>query len=273
MRLTVISTGSAGNAILVEADGACVLLDPGLAPREIALRLERSALETRLRDVNAVVCSHEHGDHAGSVPALASAGIAVFATTGTCRALNLTGATTVATEPFWVGELMITPVPLPHDAAEHVGFRLEDGDGCAGVILDCGSATARVAERFADCEILVLETNYDEDMLRGGPYPAGLKRRIGGPLGHLSNAEAAELLRLMEKPAAQALVLAHLSEENNQPRLARAAIERTLGERSLRPRLLVSTRERSVAPISIKKRRVTVMPGVDDRQLRFAFSE
>jgi phosphoribosyl 1,2-cyclic phosphodiesterase len=274
VRVTVLSSGSAGNAVLVEAEGTRVLVDAGLHARDLARRFQRGATVSRLEDVQAILCTHEHADHAGGVPALASAGLAVYCTDGTGRALNLCGTTQVAGgAQVTLGALEITTVAMPHDAAEPVGFIVDDGEGRAGVITDCGRATHDVAAAFAGCDVLILETNHDGDMLRGGPYPPSLKRRIAGPLGHLSNAEAADLLRLMRRPRVQVLILAHLSEENNQPRLAKAAVDRALRDLGARPRVLVAGQEKPVAPISCVRGTAQVLAGADGRQLCFAFSD
>lgn len=277
MRITVLASGSAGNAVLVEGGAAGrtkVLVDCGLPAQILAKRLERSATGARLEEVSAVLCTHEHGDHAGGVPALASAGLATYCTGGTARALNLTGTRDVAAGGCVVlDELLINAVAMPHDAVEPVGFIIEDGSGRVGVITDCGGPDAAVAEAFSDCDVLILETNHDVDLLRAGPYPPSLKRRIASSRGHLSNEEAGALLKMMGKPRAQVLVLAHLSVENNQPRLARAAIERTLVELAVRPRVLVAGPDRPVPPVVCEKGRVRILPGMDDRQLRLAFPD
>src|SRR5262249_38711292 len=157
---------------------------------------------------------------------------------------------------FGIDEILVNAVAMPHDAAEPVGFIIEDGTGRVGVITDCGCPDAAVAEAFSDCDVLVLETNHDVDLLRAGPYPASLKRRIASLRGHLSNEEAGTLLKMMGKPTAQVLVLAHLSVENNQPRLARAAIERALVEIGVRPRVLIAGPDRPVPPVVAEKGRV-----------------
>jgi phosphoribosyl 1,2-cyclic phosphodiesterase len=162
---------------------------------------------------------------------------------------------------------------MPHDAAEPVGFIIDDGEGRVGIITDCGRPTAEVAAAFAGCDVLILETNYDPDLLAAGPYPAPLKRRIAGPSGHLSNREAADLLRLMQRPRAQVLVLAHLSVENNRPRLARAAVDSALAELGVRPRVLLAGQDKPVAPVACRGGAAHVLPGMDHRQMCFAFTD
>jgi phosphoribosyl 1,2-cyclic phosphodiesterase len=274
MRVTVLASGSAGNSILIEADRTRLLVDAGPSARELARRLDRSATATRLEDVQAVLVTHEHSDHVGGASALSSAGLALFATAGTARAARLTRSRPIAAgEPFEVGALAVTPVALPHDAAEPVGFVLSDGEARVGILTDCGHPDPAVAAAFAGCDVLVLETNHDPDMLRAGGYPPTLKRRIGGRRGHLSNEQAAELLRLMGRPAPRAIVLAHLSQMNNRPRLARLAVERALAALGERPRLLVASQGRPTAPVACEAGGIRVLPAEDDRQLALAFPD
>ncbi len=274
MRLTVLASGSGGNSILVEAAGARILVDAGLPPRELAKRLDRTVTGTRLDDVQAVVCTHEHTDHASGVAALASAGLAVHCTAGTARACNLTGTRQIiAGESSMIGGLRIVPVALPHDAVEPVGLIFVDEGGSAGILTDCGHPTPEVALAFAACDVLVLETNYDTAMLRGGTYPPAVKRRIGGQFGHLSNEESAALLRLMHRPRAQVLVLAHLSALNNRPRLARSVVQKTLVDLGVRPRILVARQEGPLAPITCERGLANILPDSDNRQLSLAFPD
>jgi phosphoribosyl 1,2-cyclic phosphodiesterase len=287
VRVTVLASGSAGNALLIESgvdsgregergagERTRVLVDCGLPARVLARRLEKTGSGVRLEDLRAVLCTHEHGDHGGGVPALASGGLPVVTTDGTARALNLTGTVAIAAGArVSVDAVEVTAVALPHDAAEPVGFIVDDGHGTVGVITDCGHPAPEVAAAFAGVDILVLETNHDVDLLRAGAYPAALKRRIASARGHLSNAEAAELLVKMAPPRAQVLILAHLSVENNQPRLARAAVERALAKLGVRPRLLIASADRPTAPVVCTRGKARVLPGMDDRQLRLAFPD
>jgi phosphoribosyl 1,2-cyclic phosphodiesterase len=135
-------------------------------------------------------------------------------------------------EPFVVGCLKILPFALPHDAAETVGFRVSDGSARAGFATDLGSLTLEVLEGLSGCDAVVLESNHDEAMLLGGPYPPFLKRRVNGPDGHLSNSDAAELIRCVCHDGLRHLALAHLSRTNNTPELPLEAARRALGARA-----------------------------------------
>jgi phosphoribosyl 1,2-cyclic phosphodiesterase len=274
LRLTVLASGSGGNSILVEADGTRILVDAGLAAGDLARRLDRSATGTSLDDVQGVCVTHEHSDHVAGVTALASAGLPIYATEGTARAANIPiTRAIVASEKMRVGALEIHPVALPHDAAEPVALMFDDGECRAGILTDCGFASPDVARAFASCDILVLETNHDSAMLRAGSYPQFLKRRIGGSRGHLSNDQAAEVLRLMRPLRAQVLVLAHLSKLNNRPRLAKSAVDRALAAGGAKPRILIATQERPLAPVHARRGRVEIMPAHQERQLCLAFPD
>jgi phosphoribosyl 1,2-cyclic phosphodiesterase len=274
VRVTVLASGSGGNSILIESDRTRVLVDAGLTARDLAKRIERSPAAARLDDVQAVLVTHEHTDHVSGVAALASAGVTVFCTPGTARAARLSRTHDLAAgEKTTIGSLEVLPVSLPHDAADPVGFVLSDGLCRTGILTDCGHPSAEVAALYAGCDILVLETNHDPDMLRAGAYPPSLKRRIGGTRGHLSNDQAAEMLRLLGRPGPRVLILAHLSPLNNRPRLARLAVERAVLPLGARPRLLVASQERATAPVSVDRGEIHVMPAQDDRQLRLAFPD
>jgi phosphoribosyl 1,2-cyclic phosphodiesterase len=278
VRVTVLASGSSGNAILVEAEGTRVLVDAGLPPRRLDQRLQRAGLGVGLEDVQAVLCTHEHGDHGGGVPALASAGIAVYMTHGTARALNLPGARLFAAgQRFELGAIAVEPVSVPHDAAEPVAFVISDGVARVGVLVDCGHADVDVAHAFAGCDALVLEANHDPDLLRFGAYPPTLKRRIAGQLGHLSNDQCAEMLRMIARaarprPLPRVLVLAHLSQQNNRPKLARAAVEKALPAVG-KPQLLLAPQDRPLAAIELIAGKIRVLPEGSQRQLSLAFPD
>jgi phosphoribosyl 1,2-cyclic phosphodiesterase len=231
VRFASLGSGSRGNALVVEAGGTRVLLDCGFGPRELARRLGRFGLSAE--DLNAVIITHEHTDHvAGAARCATRHDLPLYLTHGTLNAAQFEGARVEVIDghrPFAVGELEFHPFPVPHDAREPIQFVVSDGCFRCGILTDAGFATPHMVEMLSGCHALVLECNHDEDMLAGGSYPPALKRRIAGRNGHLSNFEAANLLRLLDTSRIQHVVAAHLSQQNNLPVLAQAALATALG--------------------------------------------
>ncbi len=232
MRFASLGSGSRGNALLVEAGSTRLLIDAGFGPREMVRRLERLGLAAA--DIDAVLVTHEHSDHIGGVFACARRfDWAVLLTHGTLAACRDDGSDTRITiidshEPFSVGDICVHPFPIPHDAREPVQFVLGDGARTLGVVTDAGHVTRHMVDMLDACDALVLECNHDVKMLAQGSYPQALKRRIGGLWGHLDNAAAALLLSRIRHSGLRHVVAAHLSEENNSPALAQAALSAVL---------------------------------------------
>lgn len=234
-RFACLGSGSKGNAWVVEAAAGPqrptrVLVDCGLTLRETLERLAR--LNLLAEDIDAIVLTHEHSDHVRSAASVAQrAGCPVWLTHG-CRAmldaqahcpeqLELFHAET----PFALGAFEVLPYTIPHDAREPVHFVFSDGDRRLGMLTDAGHVTPHMTVTLQGCEALVIECNHEPERVRASTrYPESLKRRILGPHGHLDNAASATLLRQVAHPGLQHVVAAHLSEENNTPTLARAAL-------------------------------------------------
>lgn len=239
MRFASLGSGSEGNALLVETDdgaSSCrVLVDCGFGLREAERRLR--ALGCEPGELSAIVVTHEHGDHVGGVFRLAEAhGIPVHLTHGTLQGCGRVGraeALVRIVDPhlsFEVGAFRIEPVPVPHDAREPVQYVFDDGRSRLGVLTDLGHGTPHVVRALSRLDALVLECNHDPQMLADNPaYPPVLKRRIGGPWGHLANAEAARILGAIDRGRLRTVVAAHLSQQNNRPELARQALAAVLG--------------------------------------------
>jgi len=245
LRFTSLASGSQGNCLVVESGATRVLVDCGLSARETVRRLARRGLEPE--SLRAILVTHEHEDHLGGVNALAATyGLEVVLTRGTLAAqreadtVRRADAGTAASDgvrmqlidgraPFAIDDLEVRPFTVPHDAREPVQYVLSDGARRLGVLTDLGGPTAHVIEMLSGCEALVLECNHALDLLWGGGYPRWLKARIGGPLGHLDNDAAAALLAALDRSRLQHVIAAHLSEQNNRPELARAALAGALG--------------------------------------------
>lgn len=234
MRFASLGSGSRGNALLVEVGTTRLLIDAGFGPREISRRLERLGLAAE--DIDSVLVTHEHSDHIGGAIACARRfGWAVLLTHGTFAAsgdrddrVDVNVTIIDSHESFPLGDICVQPFPVPHDAREPVQFVLSDGAGKLGVVTDAGHVTEHMVGMLDACDALVLECNHDERMLAQGNYPQALKRRIGGPWGHLDNAAAASLLSRLGRSHLRHVVAAHLSEENNRPALAQAALAAVL---------------------------------------------
>lgn len=232
MRFASLGSGSRGNATVIEAGVTRVLIDCGFGPRNLTQRLARLGLAPG--DIDAILVTHEHSDHVAGIAASAARhGLRVLMSHGTFAAVGAYAG--VALELFdsqsalAVGDMEVLPFPVPHDAREPVQFVVSDGQRRLGVLTDTGHVTPHIVAMLSQCDALMLECNHDAGMLAQGGYPWHLKQRIAGRFGHLDNAAAAALLRQVEHGRLQHVVCAHLSQENNTPALARAAMAATLG--------------------------------------------
>ncbi|RTR01139.1 MBL fold metallo-hydrolase [Halomonas nitroreducens] len=222
-----LGSGSKGNATLVSDGETHLLVDCGFGLRETERRLARFGLHPRQLD--AVLVTHEHGDHVRGVGPLARRHrVPVYLTPGTWLSGKLGEVPhrhwITPQSPFRVKGFAIDPVTVPHDAREPVQFRLAAGDRRLGLLTDLGHPSEHVVEAFRGCDALVLECNHDVHLLQTGPYPPSLKRRVGGQWGHLANAQAAWLLQRLGLDRLQRIVCSHLSEHNNRPELALEAL-------------------------------------------------
>ena len=236
MRFRNLGSGSSGNATIVEARSGSrvnrLLVDCGLGIRQLDQRLQRAGLSAD--DIDAIFVTHEHIDHIGCARQVAMRHqIPVWMSHGTHAGVgspDFDGLLQLARDGVAIelGELHLTPFTVPHDAREPLQLRCSDGASSLGILTDLGHATEHVLAQLAACQALLLECNHDADLLAGGAYPAFLKKRVGGKMGHLSNARAGEIARALRHPGLATVVAAHLSQHNNRPELARAALARAL---------------------------------------------
>jgi phosphoribosyl 1,2-cyclic phosphodiesterase len=237
MRFCSLGSGSGGNATIVEGVSGIsrsrVLIDAGFSLRELDARLARADLVADT--IDAVFVTHEHGDHIGCAVALARRQrIPLWMSRGTWRAIGepvLDGLLNFARDgqAISVGDLSLRPYTVPHDAAEPLQLRCTDGARSLGILTDAGSSTPHLLAHLQGCDALLLECNHDRDLLAQSRYPASLKARIGGRLGHLANDTAAEILAGCLHGGLKRLVAAHLSEQNNRPALAQQALSKASG--------------------------------------------
>jgi len=218
----VLASGSSGNAVLVTSGSTSLLVDAGVSARQIRKRLE--AFEKSPDEIDAILLTHEHSDHVRGLDVFLRRHRAapVWTTHGTWSRIDvrsddggeLSSGTTVH-----FGDLNVTPVATSHDAAEPLAYVFDDGDHSAAVCTDTGIVTPLLEQRLQGCELLLLETNHDKDMLRHGPYPWSLKQRIDSRTGHLSNHQSCEAIDRVGSKVLKAVVGMHLSAENNCPNL------------------------------------------------------
>jgi phosphoribosyl 1,2-cyclic phosphodiesterase len=240
MRFCSLGSGSTGNASLVEARSGItttrVLIDCGFSLRELEARLGRAGVE--LHQIDAVFVTHEHADHIGcAIPLAQRHGVPVWMSRGTWRAIGEPALSSSSAglnfardgEPITIGDIELRPFTVPHDALEPLQLRCSDGSSHLGVLTDVGSITPHLLAQLHDCDALLLECNHDAAMLAQSNYPASLKARIGGRLGHLGNHVAAQILGALQPGRLQHLIAAHLSERNNRPALARQALADVYG--------------------------------------------
>lgn len=228
-----LGSGSAGNALLVESETTCLMLDCGFSLRRTLARLQ--ILERQASEIDGILVTHEHGDHVSGVFSLARKyELPVWMTHGTwaaCREAKegLDLRLIDSHQLLSIGDLEVQPFPVPHDAREPVQYLFSHAARRLAVLTDIGEITSHVCDLLSGCDGLVLEFNHDVAMLAASSYPASVKRRIAGRYGHLGNTAAAGLLKQIDCSRLQHLVLAHLSEQSNRPDLAVAAVTEAIG--------------------------------------------
>ncbi len=229
MRLVTFASGSGGNCALLTLDGVHLLLDAGISWRRICAELARSGV--RPEELAAVLITHEHSDHIAGLGMLVKHCAApICAPRIVARQLTRTVAGAAARlrvftpgTPETVGALRLRCFPTSHDTAESVGWRVE-GSAVFALATDTGCVTPEIREGLRGADAVLIEANHDPDMLRSGPYPVYLKRRILSAHGHLSNADCAALAAELAGSGTRQIILGHLSRENNRPSLAFRAV-------------------------------------------------
>ena len=235
MRFASLGSGSAGNCLVVEQANTRLLLDCGFGVNELVKRLQRLNLEPA--QINGILVTHEHDDHAkGAFKLAAKHHIPIWLSHGSLKMceryipenVELTINIIDSHTSFNIQDIAITPYPVPHDAREPTQFTFTDGQHKLGVLTDAGASTPYIEQVLSACDALVLECNHDLTMLENGPYAWPLKKRVGSRLGHLDNQMAAALLAKLDNRKLKHIIAAHLSAKNNTQLLAKQALSQAL---------------------------------------------
>jgi phosphoribosyl 1,2-cyclic phosphodiesterase len=264
--LTVLASGSRGNSTVLATSRTRILVDSGLSCKETLNRMV-AAGEDPLR-ISAIVISHEHSDHVTGLRVLArKLNVPVYMTGATysewqhwardretrCKPHLQKIELFHAGKAFTIGDVTVSPFTIPHDAVDPVGFTFRAEGVKIGIVTDLGYMPRSVVDNIRGCDGLMIESNHDLEMLRGGPYPWQVKQRVMSRTGHLSNAALAQFFSSGYDGSAAFLLLAHLSEANNHPDLARSAVQQALANRQdlLRNRLMLASQDTPLAPIRL----------------------
>jgi phosphoribosyl 1,2-cyclic phosphodiesterase len=239
--VSVLASGSRGNTAIVESSSARILVDAGISCRETFKRMKSLGWDPH--SISAVLITHEHSDHVYGLATLAKKlSVPVFMTGATHQAWARSLCDDSGQLPeiakleifcagrsFQIGDITVTPFTIPHDAADPVGFTFRVEGSKIAIATDLGYIPASVSDHLRGCDVLVMESNHDIEMLRAGSYPWSVKQRVMSRVGHLSNESLAEFFAQDYDGGASYIVLAHLSEQNNHPEIARQAAEKALG--------------------------------------------
>ena len=271
MKVWVLGSGSSGNAVLVQCGGSRILVDCGFGTRTLAGRLK--AIDVAPASIEACIITHEHIDHVGGAAAAARKwGWHLYASGGTikgCPALEEANCIQLGIgKPFALERMEIDTCPVPHDALSPIAVRItSSATGASAVVCtDLGHVTDAVRALCRDADLLVIESNHDEGLLRTGPYPPSVRARIGSRVGHLSNRACAQLARDMVHKNLAHVVLAHLSENCNDHGMAHRATANALSLTRYRGAVSVAMQHGVVGPFQPKSGRTQ-----PETQYAFAF--
>ncbi len=263
-----LNSGSNANCYYIGNQHEAVLIDAGLSCRETENRMKRIGLS--LRTVKAIFISHEHNDHIAGLSVLSKKyRLPVYITAPTLKnsQLNIDRELVknfLEETPIQLSELTVTPFKKSHDAADPHSFTVEIPGITVGIITDIGYACRRVKKHFKRCDAVFLESNYSDEMLTQGSYPASLKKRIKGRKGHLSNDQALELFLKNKTERLRVLILSHLSQNNNRPDI----VEETFRDHAGNVQVVIASRHRESELFRIEKSRVVMMQEKKSRMLK-----
>lgn len=232
-----IASGSKGNCTVVSSNNTTLLIDDGINIRTLEERARLSNID--LRNVNALLITHEHCDHIKGIASFVSKyHIPVYCHSESRYGLDSKTLAYVQDNdmdlPFEIGDITVKPFRLPHDSNYNLGYRLSDGKKTVTIATDLGCMNDAIFANLEKSDLVMLESNHDIQMLKNGSYPFLLKQRILGKNGHLSNDECADTVLMLSKAGTKHFVLAHLSQDNNTPELAFECTEKTLDKQGVK---------------------------------------
>lgn len=220
LEVHVIASGSKGNATLFRDGDTSVLVDAGISARRITTAFKR--LEIPLHTLSGIIVTHEHSDHIAGIPQMVKqCGVPIITNKATAdqliwkKDMAKQCFTLIDRKPFTIGTLQFMPFKTSHDAADPIGVSCMTGSHKATLMTDTGLIDAHMLSHMGESNLLILEANYDTQMLRYGPYPPDLKRRVASHEGHLSNEDAIQAVKDMKRPKDMDIIFAHRSEKNN----------------------------------------------------------
>ena len=227
MEVIALQSGSSGNCVYIESGNVRLLFDAGISGRQAESRLADHGKD--IRKANGLVISHDHRDHTACMGIYQRKfGLPIYVTRDTfatvSRRMNVGKTSDVrhfrSGDSLQFDHVTVETLSTPHDAADGVAFVVDDGENRFGLFTDLGHVFDELKDAIGSLDAVLIESNYDPNMLENGPYPAFLKERIRGPQGHLSNLESARLLQCAHRERLKWACLAHLSDENNDPEIA-----------------------------------------------------
>jgi phosphoribosyl 1,2-cyclic phosphodiesterase len=263
--VSMLASGSRGNCAIVASACTKILVDAGISCRETFKRMK--TLGEDPHSLSAILITHEHSDHVYGLAMLArKLSVPIFMTGAThqvwARAMRDDNGERPRLKKlerfesgysFQIGDITVKPFTIPHDAADPVGFTFRAEGIKVGIATDLGYVPVSVRDHLRGCDVLVMESNHDLEMLRGGPYPWSVKQRVMSRVGHLSNEALADFFLNDYDNNAAFVVLAHLSEQNNHPEIARREAEKALATRGglFQNRVLLATQSEALQPIRL----------------------
>ena len=254
MKICILASGSSGNSIYIESHETALIIDQGISHKELKNRMLSRGLDQK--KIKGILVTHEHNDHICGVGITSrELGVPIYATSGSFGKMDkilLGDEQLIIIEggvPFKIGPMEIQPFSISHDALDPVQFCIMSGRKKIAIATDLGFVSTLVAQRIKDSDLIVIEANYDAEMLRKGSYSWELKQRINGKKGHLSNRNAADIIFNITRNGIPKVVLAHISEENNRSDIAEKAVMELFEKYDKKPGFLLTASQNEPTPV------------------------